>query len=64
MEKLSQIYLGKADGRGIYICNSSECLDKAIRNKRISKSFEMEIDNEIYENLREYINGGEFIGKD
>ncbi len=57
------IYLGKADGRGIYICNSEECLNKAIKNKKISRTFEMEISNEIYENLRKHINGGEIIGQ-
>ena len=63
MEKLNQICLGKADGRGVYICNSEECLNKAIKNKKISRTFEMEIDNNIFEDLRRYINGGEFIGK-
>lgn len=53
---------GKKDGRGIYLCKSEECLNKAIKNKRISKTFEMEIDQNIYENLREFINGGEIIG--
>ena len=57
------IYLGKADGRGIYICNSEECLNKAIKNKKISRTFEMEISNEIFENLRKHINGGEIIGQ-
>ena len=63
MEKLNQICLGKADGRGVYICNSEECLNKAIKNKKISRTFEMEVDNKIFEDLRRYINGGEFIGK-
>lgn len=53
---------GKKDGRGIYLCKSEECLNKAIKNKRISKTFEMEIDENIYENLRKFINGGEIIG--
>ncbi len=53
---------GKKDGRGIYLCKSEECLNKAIKNKRISRTFEMEIDQNIYENLREFINGGEIIG--
>lgn len=43
---------GKANGRGAYICNNLECLEKAIKSKRLVKSFETEIDNEIYENLR------------
>jgi len=53
---------GKMDGRGTYICKNEDCLNKVIKNKRISKVFEKEITNEIYENIRSYINGGEFIG--
>ena len=53
---------GKKDGRGIYLCKSEECLNKAIKNKRISRTFEMEINENIYENLRKFINGGEIIG--
>ena len=43
---------GKAEGRGAYICNNVECLVKAIKSKRLSRSFETEINNEIYESLR------------
>lgn len=43
---------GKAQGRGAYICNNVECLNKLIKTKRLEKSFEMKIDSEIYENLR------------
>lgn len=43
---------GKASGRGAYICDSVECLEKAIKTKRLSKVFETAISNEIYENLR------------
>ena len=43
---------GKANGRGAYICNNVECLEKAIKSKRLEKTFEEKIDNEIYENLR------------
>lgn len=46
---------GKANGRGAYICPSVECLEKAVKSNRLSKSFEQEIDNEIYEKLREVI---------
>lgn len=49
---------GKASGRGAYICNNVECLEKAIKSKRLEKNFETEIDNEIYESLR-----GVIIGK-
>ncbi len=43
---------GKAEGRGAYICNNVECLENAIKSKRLSRSFETEINNEIYESLR------------
>ncbi len=43
---------GKANGRGAYICNNVECLEKAIKSKRLEKTFEKSIDSEIYENLR------------
>ena len=43
---------GKADGRGAYICDSEECLKKAIKSKRLDRIFETKISDEIYENLR------------
>ena len=43
---------GKANGRGAYICNNIECLEKAIKSKRLENNFETKIDNEIYETLR------------
>jgi len=43
---------GKANGRGAYICNNIECLEKAIKSKRLENNFEAKIDNEIYESLR------------
>ena len=53
---------GKQDGRGTYICNNVDCLEKAIKSKKIERVFEMNISDEIYDNLRKIINGGEFIG--
>lgn len=53
---------GKQEGRGTYICNNIECLEKAIKTKRMERVFEMKISDEIYGNLKKLINGGEFIG--
>ena len=47
---------GKAEGRGAYICINEDCLDKAIKSKRLQKEFEMNIDKNIFEELRERIN--------
>ena len=43
---------GKAEGRGAYICDDIECLEKAIKNKKIEKTFKINVEKEIYEKLR------------
>lgn len=43
---------GKLDGRGAYICNNIECLEKAIKTNRIGRVLKSNIDKEIYENIR------------
>lgn len=43
---------GKLNGRGAYICDSIDCLEKAIKTKRLEKCFEQKIPEEIYEKLR------------
>jgi len=53
---------GKLEGRGAYICNSMECLEKAIKSRRIEKAIEAKISDEIFEQLKSLINGGEYIG--
>lgn len=43
---------GKLEGRGAYICDSIECLERVIKSKRLERALEIKIDNEIYDNLR------------
>ena len=43
---------GKLEGRGAYICNSVDCLEKVIKIKKLERALEKEISKEIYENLR------------
>ncbi len=43
---------GKLSGRGAYICDNLECLDKVIKTKRLERTFNININNEIYESLR------------
>lgn len=47
---------GKSPGRGAYICKSSECLEKAIKQKRLEKAFGTSISEEIYNGLRDELN--------
>lgn len=43
---------GKAQGRGAYICDNIECLEKAIKTKRLERTFGIRISEEIYDELR------------
>ncbi len=52
MVKLVLIKQEKCGGRGAYLCDNIECLEKAIKTKRIERVFETKIDGEIYEKLR------------
>ena len=42
---------GKMNGRGAYICPSSDCLKKAQRSKALDRSLEVTIPEEVYERL-------------
>ena len=42
---------GKKNGRGAYLCPSSKCLEKAIRQKGLERSFKQAIPQEVYESL-------------
>lgn len=46
---------GKASGRGAYICNNAECLKKARKSKRIDRTFEMTIPDEVYKQMEDKI---------
>ena len=48
---------GKANGRGAYLCDNIECLERAIKAKKLERTFETSIENKIYEDLR-----GEMLG--
>lgn len=43
---------GKMQGRGAYICDNIECLEKVIKTKRLERILETKISEEIYNDLR------------
>lgn len=43
---------GKANGRGAYLCDDINCLDKAIKTKALNRSFSMDINEDVYEELK------------
>jgi len=56
---------GKQSGRGAYICYDMECLEKAQKSKRLEKTLEIKIEDEIYEQMKKAIKikmGGDVIG--
>lgn len=44
---------GKLNGRGSYICNSEECLSKLCKQKVLNKVFRCNINQEVYDRLKE-----------
>lgn len=42
---------GRKAGRGAYICKDIECLRKARKARRLEKSFECRIDDEVYDSM-------------
>ncbi|MDD6711985.1 RNase P modulator RnpM [Sharpea porci] len=47
---------GKANGRGAYIKKSNEAIDLAMKKKVLNRVLETEIPEELYEELRGYVN--------
>lgn len=49
---------GKANGRGIYLCQNASCFEKAKKRRAISRGLQLEIKeealNELFEELVEY----------
>jgi len=46
---------GKKPGRGAYICKDIQCLEKAVKTKRLERNLETKINDEIYDKLKEEI---------
>lgn len=46
---------GKKNGRGAYICRKKECFDKAIKNKNLEYALNVEINEEIYKEILNYV---------
>ena len=51
-----QVFLdktGKANGRGAYICNSAECLEKVKKHKVLNRAFKCELSDNIVQKICE-----------
>lgn len=45
--------VGKAPGRGAYVCRSQECLRRAVRGHQLERALETRIDEAVYQQLSE-----------
>lgn len=46
---------GKKSGRGVYICNSSECLQKAFDSHGLERSLKRPVSRDVYDAIKEKI---------
>lgn len=46
---------GKANGRGAYVCKTETCIQQIIKNKKLSRTFQMEVPDEVYVKLKDII---------
>jgi len=53
--EISVDFTGRKPGRGAYICKSIDCLTKAVKAKRLERTFETSIDEEIYGTLKKQL---------
>ena len=53
--EISVDFLGKAPGRGAYLCLSVACFDTARKSRRLERTFSAKIEEEIFDTLRERI---------
>ena len=51
--------VGKAPGRGAYLCPSRECLEKAVKTRALDRALEHKVDSDVVDRLREDVSGGE-----
>lgn len=49
--------IGKLNGRGAYVCKSTECLSKVRKTNALSRAFEINVSDEIYNELERSIEG-------
>lgn len=50
---------GKLNGRGAYVCRSSDCLNKIRKSNGLSHTFSMKVEAEIYDRLQRELESNE-----
>lgn len=47
--------VGKAPGRGAYVCPKQSCLERAVKSRALERAFEHKIDEAVFHQLKEEI---------
>ena len=48
----------RANGRGAYLCDSVDCLSRAVKTRALERALETRIDESIFDSLREALHAG------
>ena len=51
--------VGKKNGRGVYICKNPECFKKVRKGDKLSRSLEVKVSEEIYDEISGMIESGD-----
>ena len=49
--------VGKAPGRGAYVCKNEECFKKSVKTKALSRALDVIVEDEVLLQLEKEING-------
>ena len=49
--------VGKAPGRGAYVCKSAECLNRAVKTHALERQLECSVSEEVLSQLSAQLNG-------
>ncbi|MBP5466919.1 MAG: YlxR family protein [Clostridia bacterium] len=58
-EGISVDFSGRKNGRGAYVCNDSACAEKLKKQKILSKVFSCQVDDSVYDGIREALSGND-----
>ena len=57
-EEIKLDLTGKANGRGAYVCNDKECIEKLKKGKLLNRTFSCQVSDKTYDLITE-----EFLGQ-
>ncbi len=46
---------GRANGRGAYLCASTECLNRAVKTRALERALEAKLDGDVLASLKEVL---------